>query len=174
MKPTLILLIAPLLAWAGPASTSIDTLIKTKGKKYYGTCSDQGLLQRGSNAVIIQQNFGQVTPENSMSARLHPVPLHVFHAKWPRADCLLSRKWDATEPSRGNFNFGNADYLVNWAVSNNKTIRGHTLCWYSQLPGWVSQIRDRNTLTDVLKNHVTTLVNRYKGQIYAWVRNDNQ
>ncbi len=67
---TLALLLAPLAAVAAPsprqASESIDALIKAKGKLYYGTCTDQNRLSSGKSAAIIQANFGQVTPENSM------------------------------------------------------------------------------------------------------------
>ncbi|EEB87808.1 hypothetical protein MPER_14689, partial [Moniliophthora perniciosa FA553] len=79
-----------------------------------GSCADPGTLNNAQNANVLKAQFGQVTPENSM-------------------------KWDATEPNRGQFNFGNSDTLVNWAVSNNKQIRGHTL-------GWVNNIGDRTTL----------------------------
>jgi endo-1,4-beta-xylanase len=46
------------------AAQSIDAAMKAKGRKYFGTATDQGRLTTGSNAAIIKANFGQVTPEN--------------------------------------------------------------------------------------------------------------
>ncbi|KAH6957755.1 glycoside hydrolase family 10 protein [Ilyonectria sp. MPI-CAGE-AT-0026] len=125
------------------ASVSIDQLFKNKGKVYIGSATDRGLLQTGKNAAILQANFGQVTPENSM-------------------------KWDALQPSQGQFNWDNADYLVNWAQQNGKSIRGHTLVWHSQLPQWVKNINNADTLRQVIRTHVKAAVGRYSGKIRAW------
>ncbi|CAE6456864.1 unnamed protein product [Rhizoctonia solani] len=130
---------------APPATSTsgLDALIKAKGKKYFGTCSDSALLSNAQNAAIIQAEFGQLTPENSA-------------------------KWDSIEPSQNSFSFTGFDTLVNWAVSNGKLVRGHTFVWHSQLPSWVSSISNSATLTSVIQNHISVIGQRYAGKIYAW------
>ncbi|KAK7422692.1 hypothetical protein QQX98_001480 [Neonectria punicea] len=125
------------------ATTSINDLFVSRGKLYYGTISDATLLNDATNAAVIKANFGQLTAENSM-------------------------KWDATEGTQGQFTFDNADTLVDFAESNGKLIRGHTLLWHSQLPSWVSAISDAAELTSVIETHISTVVGRYKGKVYAW------
>lgn len=126
------------------ADKSIDQLMKAKGKLYFGTCTDQGRLTTGKNAAIIDANFGQVTPENSM-------------------------KWESTERTQGTFTWAGADYLVNWATEHNKTVRGHTFVWHSQLAGWVSSIKDKAKLQKAIEDHINAIMGRYKGKIRGYV-----
>ncbi|KFY46021.1 hypothetical protein V494_00644 [Pseudogymnoascus sp. VKM F-4513 (FW-928)] len=147
MKQSLSLaLLAAALAAASPTKrelASIDALFKAKGKLYYGSITDPVDIANTQDVETILANFGAVSPENSM-------------------------KWDATESTRGSFNFDGADQYVDFATTNGLTIRGHTLLWHSQLPGWVSAITDPTELTEVIENHVTTVASRYAGKIYAW------
>jgi endo-1,4-beta-xylanase len=79
-------------------------------------------------------------------------------------------KWDATENVEGTYTLDGADYLVDWATTNDKKIRGHTTVWHSQLPTWVSSISDKTKLEAVMIAHINKLVGGYKGKVYAWVR----
>lgn len=150
MKSGLFLLLAPVAALAAPAvgtrqaAVSIDALMKAKGKLYWGTCTDEGRLTTGKNAAIIKADFGQVTPENSM-------------------------KWQSIEPEQGQWSWGQADYLVNFAVNNNISIRGHNFIWYQQLSGYVNNLRDKASLTSAIQSHITTIMTRYKGKVRGYV-----
>ncbi|KAJ3121215.1 hypothetical protein HK098_003892 [Nowakowskiella sp. JEL0407] len=113
------------------------------GGRYWGNIIDSNTLNQGTVTNIIKSEFGILTCENCM-------------------------KMDALQGSKGSFNFGTADRVVSFAKTNGMKIRGHTFVWHSQLPSWVSNIGDKNTLTSAIQNHISTVMNRYKGQIYAW------
>lgn len=103
---------------------------------------------RGPEADLIKKHFASMTPENAMKMG----PIH---------------------PEEGRYNWKDADEIVDFAVKNNLKVRGHALCWHEQTPGWFFKDEDGNTVTkDVLlarlKSHITEVVRRYKGKIYAW------
>jgi endo-1,4-beta-xylanase len=110
--------------------------------KYVGTALANYKLNDSTYTGIAAREFTMVTPENEM-------------------------KIDATEPSRGQFNYSSGDKIAQWAKSNGKQLRGHTLAWHSQQPGWM-QSMSGTTLRQALLNHVTNVATHYRGQVYAW------
>ncbi len=133
---------ATLLAGNAQAATTLGAQAATSGR-YFGTAVAAGKLSNSTYSSILDREFNMITAENEM-------------------------KWDTIEPSRGNFNFGPGDTIVNHALSHGQKMRGHTTVWHNQLPSWVSSINDANTLRSVMDNHITTEITHFKGKIYAW------
>ncbi len=123
------------------ADTTLGQLAAAKGR-YFGSATDNPELSDAPYVQLLGSEFGQLTPGNSM-------------------------KWDATEPTQGQFSYGRADTIVNLAAANNQLVRGHTLVWHSQLPGWVGGV-PANQLLAVMKNHVTNVATRFRGKLAHW------
>jgi endo-1,4-beta-xylanase len=82
-------------------------------------------------------------------------------------------KWESLEPIRGTYDWAAADELVEFAKRNRQSVRGHVLVWHNQLPAWLtSGVADgtisKQELRELLRKHITTVVNRYKGKIWQW------
>ncbi|HKE55914.1 MAG TPA: endo-1,4-beta-xylanase, partial [Pyrinomonadaceae bacterium] len=78
-------------------------------------------------------------------------------------------KWDAVHPARNTFNFTDTDALVGFAAANNMRVRGHTLVWHQQIPGWLLNGNfTRDEVIAILHEHIMTLVGRYRGMVAAW------
>jgi GH35 family endo-1,4-beta-xylanase len=78
-------------------------------------------------------------------------------------------KFDAMHPSQNTYNFTDADALVMYAEANDMAVRGHTLVWHSQLPGWLTGGNfNRDQVIAIMRDHIMTVVGRYRGRILAW------
>jgi GH35 family endo-1,4-beta-xylanase len=78
-------------------------------------------------------------------------------------------KFDAMHPAQNTYNFTDADALVAYAEANNMTVRGHTLVWHSQIPGWLTGGNfTRDQVIAIMRDHIMTVVGRYRGRILAW------
>jgi len=78
-------------------------------------------------------------------------------------------KFDALHTARNTYNFTDADALVAFAQANGMAIRGHTLVWHNQLPGWLTGgTFTRDEVIAILRDHIMTVVGRYRGKIAAW------
>jgi endo-1,4-beta-xylanase len=80
-------------------------------------------------------------------------------------------KWESIHPEQQNYNFTGADKYVEFGLEENMFIIGHTLVWHSQLPAWVvsgSSPKDSVIVLNRIKEHISTVVGRYKGKIKGW------
>ena len=85
-------------------------------------------------------------------------------------NCMKSEE---IHPEEGVYDFTLADKFVEFGEANDMFIIGHCLIWHSQLAQWFPYDDEGNFVTpDVLKErmkeHITTIVTRYKGRIHGW------
>jgi endo-1,4-beta-xylanase len=76
-------------------------------------------------------------------------------------------------PQPGTYDFAAPDQYVAFGEKNGMFVIGHTLVWHSQTPRWVFQDANgkpvsRDTLLARMRDHIQTVVGRYKGRIKGW------
>jgi len=77
-------------------------------------------------------------------------------------------KWSRLEPERGRYDFSKADAIVEFAEQHKMAVRGHALVWDLQLPDWLTQSNfSQDEYKAFLQEHITTVVGRYAGRIFA-------
>jgi alpha-N-arabinofuranosidase len=112
------------------------------------------------------------------------VGTHVLRGQDPATEALVLRhfdaltaenamKPDALQPREGEFDFTDADRLVEIAQKSGATVVGHMLVWHSQTPRWFFQGPDgqpasRELALERLRRHIKTVVGRYKGRVKQW------
>ena len=107
----------------------------------------------GEPGVLLSKHFNSITSGNDM-------------------------KWDATEPTEGNFQFTNADAQVAFAKANNMHVRGHTLVWHNQTPAWVfndamgnpmtATPANQALLTQRIQNHIHAVMTHFGNDVPIW------
>ncbi|CCK28044.1 Exoglucanase/xylanase [Streptomyces davaonensis JCM 4913] len=131
---------------AAPAAHAADEplrdLADAKGK-VIGTAVTGSKLT-GTYGRIAAGEFNALTPGNAM-------------------------KWGSVEPTRGSFNWAEADEIVNFAEANGQQVRGHTLVWHSQNPSWLTNgTWTTAQLRQLMTDHIATEVGRYEGRLATW------
>jgi endo-1,4-beta-xylanase len=125
------------------------------------------------DVALVRKQFNQITAENDM-------------------------KWALIHPREGadGYNFEPADAFVEFGQRHGMDLVGHTLVWHSQTPNWVfagtnpppaeetvsggsneggsgrwtytGPRASREELLERMRDHIQTVVGRYKGKIKAW------
>jgi len=104
---------------------------------------------RSAEAQLILKEFNSITPVNAMKMK----PIH---------------------PKEHEYYWKDADSIVAFAKRNGMKLRGHVLVWHQEIPDWLftdsttGKNATKEQVLQRLKEHITTVVSRYKGSIYAW------
>ncbi|MEY4950029.1 MAG: Exoglucanase/xylanase [Pseudomonadota bacterium] len=125
------------------------TLAETAARAgvHVGVALDSGASQ--AERDLVAREFDSVTPENAM-------------------------KWGEVAPRIGQYSFGRADAIAEFAESNGLRLRGHTLVWgVMQLPedlgGALAAASDPGaTLAELVGAHFATMTGRYGGRVAQW------
>jgi endo-1,4-beta-xylanase len=99
--------------------------------------------QDARGGAIIQAQFNTISPENVL-------------------------KWESVHPRADGYAFEGPDQYVAFGEKNGMFVIGHTLVWHSQTPKWVFEGVDREGLLKRMREHIMTVVGRYKGRIGGW------
>ena len=120
--------------------------LKDAYKDYFmiGVAVNQRNVTNASQSALVKQEFNSMTAENDM-------------------------KPEPTEPREGEFNWTSADRIANFARQNSIKLRGHCLMWHSQIGKWMYEDNPtKEVFFKRMRNHIHTIVNRYKDVIYCW------
>ncbi len=136
--------VATALTVTSAAMAQADTLraAAAQSGRYFGAAVVPSLLGDSAYSSTLSREFSSVVAENAM-------------------------KWDATEPARGQFNFSGGDQIVSYAQSHGMSVRGHTLVWHAQQPGWVQGLVG-NDLRRAMLDHIAGVAGHWRGQISSW------
>ena len=84
-------------------------------------------------------------------------------------------KWQSVEPTKGTFDFANADSEVDMAVCNKMRIRGHNLVWATgaQTPAYATgdgtnSPGNQATVTANIEEHIQSEVEHFGKKVYVW------
>ncbi|MEU8298057.1 endo-1,4-beta-xylanase [Micromonospora sp. NPDC048909] len=77
-------------------------------------------------------------------------------------------KWASLEPRRGEYDWTAADRLVEFAHAHGQAVYGHTLVWHASVPSWVTDDWSAERLRALMREHIVTVVTRYRGKVWAW------
>lgn len=120
------------------------------GQFYIGTALNEAQITGADTKGVetIRKHFNSIVAENCM-------------------------KSEEIHPEEGVYDFTLADQFVEFGEANDMFIIGHCLVWHSQLAPWFPYDDEGNYVTpevfkERLKEHITTIVTRYKGRVHGW------
>ncbi len=151
-KSTLSAVSFGLILAGAAASAHAPTTLKDafKGDFVIGAAINEAQItgQDARGDAIVLAQFNSISPENVL-------------------------KWERIHPQPDQYNFALADQYVAFGRKHHMFIVGHTLVWHNQAPAWIfrdanGNLLSRDALLKRMRDHIDTVVGRYKGKIDSW------
>ena len=131
---------------SAPDSIEKTETLKSVSSFPVGVAVGEDLLKNNADyRNVVLTEYSSITPENA-------------------------GKIESLHPQEKVFDFSNCDSIVNFAVNNNIRVHGTTLIWhdFSDLQ-WLKNFQgDSTAWENLFKNHIQTVVRRYKGKVKSW------
>lgn len=83
-----------------------------------------------------------------------------FEMYWNQMTAENAGKWGSVEGSQGNYNWGQADDIYQYAINRGFPYKHHTLVWGNQQPAWISSL-DSAGQRAAVQNWIDTVAQRY-------------
>lgn len=110
----------------------------------YGACVQSELLKTdAAYRAVLTSHCQQITPEGGLY-------------------------WADLRPTREQFRFAIADEILDFAMANGMSMRGHTLIWYGAMPEWTKEIAGNRNAERELVSHIEQVVSHYRGKVTTW------
>ncbi|WP_237437415.1 endo-1,4-beta-xylanase [Alteraurantiacibacter aestuarii] len=133
---------------------SLDGAASRSGRRFGSAISwnggtTGGSIQNPRYADVVKAECGLLVPENEM-------------------------KWQFTRPSPDVYDFARMDAIAEFARTNGKALRGHTLLWHRPrwFPDWLNNYdygaNPAREAERLLTDHIRTVTDRYRGQIASY------
>ena len=139
---------APAPAPVGENANTLKEVFRASFMMGAALNAEQFFERDARGAALVKAQFNTVTPENVL-------------------------KWERVHPRPGVYDFVAPDRYVEFGEANGMFVVGHTLVWHNQTPRWVFQDSagkpvSRDTLLARMREHIQTVVGRYRGRIKGW------
>ncbi|KAL1818856.1 hypothetical protein ACET3Z_013725 [Daucus carota] len=138
--------------------------------------NENGKAVRGAKVIINQVKqhfpFGCSMTKNIVNNQAYQ---SWFSSRFRVTTFRNEMKWYDNEPSQGQENYANTDYMVNFAQSHGISIRGHNVFWEDPhyQPNWVYGLNP-DQLWAATNTRINSVMSRYRGKVIAWdVVNEN-
>ncbi|MCC4213625.1 endo-1,4-beta-xylanase [Leeuwenhoekiella parthenopeia] len=139
--------------------------------------ADTAMLEAEKPLVLKDALAGKFLLGTALNERqingYNPEEIEVVKANFNSIVAENCMKSERLVPEKGKYQWDTADKFVAFGEENGMVIHGHTLIWHSQTPKWffkddAGNEIDKDELIKRMKEHITTVVTRYKGRIKTW------